>query len=84
MTMLAAIAISVFSLHYSARSTPIKHNYDLLKITWSVALDPDHSSITGVATNKVRMVQTSSNVDLHSAALKISSIKVDGDRESVV
>jgi aminopeptidase N len=71
-TALAALAIA------GAQTRP--HNFDLIDVRWSVALDEPNSSLTGDVTNTLKPDAGAKSVELDFGSLTVDSVTVDGTK----
>jgi aminopeptidase N len=74
-TRLAVAALASVALGH-AQTRP--HNFDLLDVRWSVALDEPTSSLKGDVTNTLRPVAGTKSINLDFGRLTVDSVTVDG------
>jgi len=72
----ALLAVGLAASLASAQTRP--HNFDLLDVRWSVALDEPNASLVGDVTNTLRPDAGATSIKLDFGSLPIDSITVDG------
>lgn len=76
--MRVAASVLALALVCSSFAQTRPHPYDLKHVRWQIALHPENSSLSGVATNVLVPTKGTKTITLDAIGMKVSSVTVDG------